>query len=76
MIKMTPLVQTKFIVPTGQRKNIYSPLQKLYSKYKLTGEVKKDTIELSTYNREHAGIVQKTLEDLQANFIMKIKESE
>jgi len=76
MIKVTPLIQTKFTVPAGQGKDIYSPIQKMFTKYKLAGKVDKDTIELSTYKKESAEAVLNTLTDLKAKFTMTTKATD
>lgn len=76
MIKITPLTQTKFTVPARQGKDIYSPIQNMFTKYKLAGRVDKDTIEFSTYNKEHASIVQKNLDDLKVNYKMTTKQTD
>ena len=70
MNKITPIIKTTFKVPPRQGKDIYSPNQRLITDHKMPGKINRDTIEFSTYNREHAEKTLNILTDLKAKFNM------
>lgn len=70
MSKITPIIKTTFNVVPNQGKDIYSPVQKLISTHKMFGKINRDTIELSTYNKEVTEKTLNCLTDLKAKFKM------
>lgn len=73
MPAIIPIIKTTFTIPTPQGKDVYSPLQKLISKNKMFGTVNKDSIELSTYNKKHAGDALNLLTELKSKFTITTK---
>ena len=70
MSKVTSIIKMTFKVPPRQGKDIYSPIQKLITEHKMPGKINGDTIEFSTYNKEHAEKTLNLFTDLKAKFTM------